>query len=167
MMGNELATKGGIGSASVDLGDGLIVAALVVVNAVGDVMDEQGQIMAGLRQSPDGNEFVGALNAFRGIARMTLTSSRENTVIGVVATNAALSKAHINKVAQMAQDGIARAIQPSHTMHDGDTIFSLATGQIPANVNAIGAFAAEVVAQAIRAGVRTATSLAGVRAINE
>ncbi len=167
MMGNDLATKGGIGSASMDLGDGLIVAALVAVNAVGDVVDEQGQIMAGLRQAPDGKTFVGMLNALQGMARMVEPPTRENTVIGVVATNAALSKAHVNKVAEMAQDGVARAINPAHTMHDGDTIFSLATGAIPANVSVIGAFAAEMVAQAIRNGVRAATSVGGVRIWNE
>lgn len=165
MLGNEFATKGGIGSASVDLGDGLIVAALMAVNAVGDVVDESGQIMAGLRQPPDGQVFAGVLNMMKMMARMTEPPSRENTVIGVVATNAKLSKEQVNKVAQMAQDGIAQAVRPAHTMFDGDTIFALATGEIPANVSVIGAFAAEVVAQATRQAVRAATSLGGVRAM--
>jgi L-aminopeptidase/D-esterase-like protein len=168
MFGNEFATKGGIGSASIDLGDELIVAALVAVNAVGDIVDESGSIMAGLRQPPDGNTFVGMLNAIKNMARVTeAPASRENTVIGVVATNACLSKEEVNKVAQMAQDGVAQAIRPAHTMFDGDTLFSLATGQIPANVTAIGAFGAEVVAQAIRNAVRHATSLAGVRSYQD
>lgn len=164
MLGNALATKGGVGSASIDLGDGLIVAALMVVNAVGDVVDEQGQIIAGLRQ--EGGGFQGMLNVLKNIARMPETPGRENTVIGVVATNARLSKAHVNKVAEMAQDGIAQAVRPAHTMYDGDTIFALATGEIAANVSVIGAFAAEVTAMAIRNAIRTATSLHGVRAIN-
>lgn len=164
MLGNALATKGGLGSASIDLGDGLIVAALMVVNAVGDVVDEQGQIIAGLRQ--EGGGFQGMLNVLKNIARMPETPGRENTVIGVVATNARLSKAHVNKVAEMAQDGIAQAVRPAHTMYDGDTIFALATGEIAANVSVIGAFAAEVTAMAIRNAIRTATSLHGVRAIN-
>ncbi|MBZ0277114.1 MAG: P1 family peptidase [Anaerolineae bacterium] len=164
MYGNEFATKGGIGSASVDLGDGLIVAALVVVNAVGDVLDEQGAIMAGLRRK-DGSGFVGVMDEFKKLARVVPPQAgRENTVIGVVATNARLSKAHINKVAEMAQSGVSRAVHPAHTMHDGDTLFALATGEIPANVSVIGAYGAEVVSAAIRSAVRAATSLGGVRA---
>ncbi len=165
MLGNEFATKGGIGSASLDLGDGLIVAALMAVNAVGDVVNESGQIIAGLRQPPDGHVFAGVLNMMKMMARMTEPPRRENTVIGVVATNGRLSKEQVNKVAQMAQDGVAQATRPAHTLFDGDTLFALATGEIPANVSVIGAFAAEVVAEAIRQAVRTATSLAGVRAI--
>jgi L-aminopeptidase/D-esterase-like protein len=166
MLGNEYATKGGLGSASVDLGDGLIVAALMVVNAVGDVVDESGQIIAGLRQPPDGKAFIGMLNALLPMARLTPPAS-ENTVIGVVATNARLSKEGINKVAQMAHDGLARAVRPAHTMFDGDTIFGLATGQISADTSVIGAYAAEVTAQAIRNGVTNATSLGGVRAYQD
>jgi L-aminopeptidase/D-esterase-like protein len=167
LMGNELATKGGIGCASVDLGDGLIVAALMAVNPVGDVVDEHGDIMAGLRQTPDGQSFADIMNLLRLTARVTEPPATNNTVIGVLATNARLTKEQVNKVAQMAQDGIAQAVRPAHTMYDGDTIFALATGQIPANVNAIGAYAAEVVAQSIRNAVRAATSLAGVRAIQD
>jgi L-aminopeptidase/D-esterase-like protein len=92
---------------------------------------------------------------------------RENTVIGIVATNAKLSKANITKVAQMAHDGIARSINPSHTMSDGDTIFALASGEMTSNATVIGAFAAEAMAQAIRNGVRYATSLHDVRALND
>jgi L-aminopeptidase/D-esterase-like protein len=168
MLGNEFATKGGIGSASIDLGDGLIVAALCAVNAVGDVVDEQGQIIAGLRQPPDGNTFMGMLNALKTAARMPLPVRAEsNTVLGVVVTNAKLSKEEVNKVAQMAQDGLAQALRPAHTMFDGDTMFALATGEIPANVTVIGAFAAEMVAQAIRNGVRVAVTLGGVRSLKD
>jgi L-aminopeptidase/D-esterase-like protein len=163
MMGNEFATKGGLGSSSIDLGDGLIVAALAVVNAVGDVIDEHGSIIAGLRQQ-DSKGFVGILNAMKMMARRVEPAQPENTVIGVVATNARLDKEAVNKIAQMAHDGLARAIRPAHTMYDGDTIFALATGQIPADTSAMGAFAAEMMAEAIRNGVRSATSLAGVRA---
>lgn len=166
-MGNEFATKGGIGTASVDLGDGLIVAALIAVNAVGDIVDESGKIIAGMRQPPDGKSFVGSLNMMRAMSRMVDTPNAANTVIGVVATNAKLTKEQVNKVAQMAQDGIAQAIRPAHTMFDGDTLFALATGEIPANVNAIGAFAAETVAAAIRSAVQNATSLAGVRSLKD
>ncbi|MDQ7027322.1 MAG: P1 family peptidase [Anaerolineae bacterium] len=167
MRGKEFATKGGIGSASIDLGDGLYVAALVAVNAVGDVLDEQGNIIAGLRG--DDGQFVGMLNALRQFAHgfPPRNMESENTVIGIVATNAKLTKSQVNKVAQMAHDGIARAVNPAHTMFDGDTIFALASGEIEADTTAIGAFAAEAMAQAIRNGIRHATSLDGVRAWNE
>ncbi len=166
-MGNDFATKGGIGTASVDLGDGLIVAALIAVNAVGDIVNESGQIIAGMRQPPDGQTFAGSLNMMRAMARMVEQPTTGNTVIGVVATNAKLTKEQVNKVAQMAQDGLAQAIRPAHTMFDGDTIFALATGEIDANVNAVGAFAAEVVAQAIRNGVNAAVTLGGVRSLKD
>lgn len=166
MLGSGLATKGGIGSASVDLGGGLVVAALIAVNAVGDVLDEQGQILGGLR-SPEGG-FVRVLNALRQMPRPAVAASGgENTVIGVVATNARLDKVQANKVAQMAHDGLARAVHPAHTMYDGDTLFALATGEIDADVNLIGAYAAEVTAAAIRNGVRAATTLGGVRMWSE
>ncbi|MDX1995091.1 MAG: P1 family peptidase [bacterium] len=164
--GNEFATKGGIGSASIDLGNGLIVAALIAVNAFGDVLDEQGAILGGLRQPPDGNTFANTMSVIRDIARLN-PPTESNTVIGVVATNARLSKDHTNKVAQMAQNGVAMAVKPAHTMFDGDTIFALATGEIPANPSVIGAYAAEVVVQAIRNAVRNATSLHGIRAWNQ
>lgn len=166
MFGNERATKGGIGSAAVQVNDSLIVAALVAVNAVGDVLDEQGGVLAGLREAPESNTFIGVMNLLRHMPAPA-SSERDNTVIGVVATNARLNKAGVSKVAQMAHDGIARAINPSHTMHDGDTLFALATGDVAADVTTVGAFAAEAVSQAIRNGVRAATSLSGVRAVSE
>jgi L-aminopeptidase/D-esterase-like protein len=166
MMGNQQATKGGLGSACIDLGDGLLVAALFAVNALGDVLDEQGAILGGLR-APDGG-FADSLLLMRALARNAEPApTRESTVIGVVATNARLTKEGANKVAQMAHDGLARAVRPAHTLYDGDTIFALATGEIPASVNAVGAYAAEAAAEAIRAGVRAAQTLAGVRAISD
>src|SRR5262249_40476836 len=128
MKGNEYATKGGIGSASIDLGDGLVVAALIAVNAGGDVMDEHGKILGGLRENPQSAEFAITLDVLLTIGKTTelpAVPPEENTVIGVVATNGQLSKEQVNKVAQMAHDGLARAVRPSHTMFDGDTIFSL------------------------------------------
>jgi L-aminopeptidase/D-esterase-like protein len=166
MYGNERATKGGVGSACLHIDDELIVAALVAVNPVGDVLDEQGQIMAGLRESPQSSRFVGMLNALREVARATKRPlNRENTVIGVAATNARLSKDEVNKLAQMANNGVARTINPAHTMFDGDTMFALATGEIPANVSVIGAFAAEAVSQAIRNAVEQAATVGGVPAL--
>lgn len=169
ILGKDYATKGGLGSASLEIVPGLRVAALVAVNAVGDVLDEQGQVLAGVRDpAQEGRTFKGMLNAMRELMMQPpIAPTGENTVIGVVATNARMSKAHINKVAQMAHDGIARAINPAHTMYDGDTLFALATGEVPAEPTLIGAFAAEVLAHAIRQAVRQATSLHGVRAASE
>jgi L-aminopeptidase/D-esterase-like protein len=165
--GNAFATKGGIGSTAVRLAHDLIVAALVAVNAVGDILDEKGNIMAGVRA--DDGSFAGMLNLMRQLdaeQRMP-PPAIGNTVIGVVATNARLSKEQVNKVAQMAHDGLARAVNPAHTMYDGDTIFGLATGQVEADVNVVGAYAAEVMAEAIRSGVRAATTVHDVRAWND
>lgn len=165
MRGLAYATKGGLGSASIEVVQGLWVAALVAVNAVGDVIDENGKIMAGLRG--ENGEFVGMLEAIKAFANQVPAIEKENTVIGVIATNAKLSNAHCQKVAQMAHDGIARAVNPAHTMFDGDTIFALASCEKEADTTLIGAYAAEVMAQAIRNAIRHAASLHGVRAWNE
>lgn len=164
--GLEFATKGGLGSFAIDVGGGLIVAALVAVNAVGDILDEAGNIIAGLRVFPDKPGYVNMLEAFRQMQLLPPTNA-DATVIGVVATNARLTKEEANKVAQMAHDGLARAIRPAHTMYDGDTIFALATGDVDADVNVVGAFGAEAFERAVRRGVRAATSLGGVRAWDE
>ena len=163
--GNERASKGGIGSAAIALGNGLVIAALMAVNAVGNVYDERGEILAGLRKV-DGAGFDSVLEAIAAMrGDSPAAPPNESTVIGVVATNGALNKTEAQKVAQMAHDGIARAVNPAHTMYDGDTIFALATGEVPADTSLVGAYAAEAVASAIRDAVRRATSLAGVRAI--
>ena len=169
MFGLGLAMKAGLGTASLDIGGGIVVGALVAVNAWGDVIDHQtGQILAGLRTGKLGPLRVGKKEYFADtISVMTSVpgrgllglAARSNTVIGVVATNAKLTKAQATKVAQMAQDGIARTIRPAHTMLDGDVIFSLSTGARKADVNLIGTFAAEVMAQAILRGVKMAKSV--------
>jgi len=164
LMGTPFATKSGIGSARLDLGDGLIIAALIAVNAIGDVVDQDGSILAGLRTPPDGKRFAGTQTLLRQANRPAPGSA---TVIGVVATNARLDKEHVNKLAQMGQDGFAQAIRPAHTMYDGDTLFALATGQRPADFNVISAFAADVVAEAIRNAVREATSMGGIPAARD
>ena len=166
LLGKHHATKGGLGSAALDLGDGLVVAALFAVNALGDVIDSDGSIIAGVRMAAESDQFVGSLTLLRQMSRLTPPSS-SNTVIGVVATNAKPDKDAVNKMSQMAHDGLARAVNPAHTLFDGDTIFGLATGEIEANPNVIGAFAAEVTAQAIRNAVRAANSLGGVPAIKD
>lgn len=168
MRGPQFGCKSGIGSATVELPGGLIVSALIVVNALGDVVDERGATLVGVRG--EDNQFLGALNILPQMATLSIREDKtvSNTVVGVVATNAKLTKEETNKVAQMAQDGLAQAIRPAHTMFDGDTIFALAIGEIEnSNVNVIGAFAAEATAQAIRRAVLAATSLAGMPSLTE
>jgi L-aminopeptidase/D-esterase-like protein len=155
ILGPQARMKGGLGTAVIEVGEGLLVGALFSVNCFGDVIDpNSGQILAGARKLPEGG-FVDTMQVLKqGPGSF---ASQNNTVIGVVATNATLSKEAANKVAQMAHDGLARAIRPAHTMLDGDTIFALATGQGPtADVNLIGAFAAEATAQAIVNAVKEA-----------
>lgn len=174
ILGMQAAMKSGIGSASTHIGDGIVVAALVAVNSLGDVVDPaNGQIIAGARNLSQGEQvygssdyFVNTLSLMHTIFRSASTTEVEssNTVIGVVATNARLTKEQVNKVAQMAQDGVARAIRPAHTMFDGDTLFALSMGDEMANVNVIGAWAAETVTQAIINGVYAATPIAGLPA---
>lgn len=164
--GRTRAMKGGLGSASIALPDGLVVAALVVVNAVGDVVDPaSGRVIAGVR-GEDGRSLADARKLLRTGGFKPLARPGENTTIGVVATNAALDKARARKLAQMAHDGFARALAPAHTPLDGDTIFALATGEVPGepDVTRIGALAAEVVAEAVVRAVRAAHALPGLPA---
>jgi L-aminopeptidase/D-esterase-like protein len=155
--------KSGLGTTSIDLGGGLLVGALVAVNAFGDVIDPAtGQIVAGTRKPPDGKQFADTLATLRTfIGKSIMRFAARHTVIGVVATNAKLTKEQSNKVAQMAHDGLARTVRPSHTMFDGDTIFALSTGSKSADVTVVGAYAAEAFAQAVLNAVRSATSLGG------
>jgi len=172
ILGMGQAMKSGLGCASLEIGRGVVVGALVAVNAFGDIIDPQsGQTIAGAR-SPDQVEakpgvkdyFAGTLRVMQSLAGGPdlRFGRRSNTVIGVVATNARLTKEQANKVAQMAQDGLARTVRPAHTMLDGDTIFALSTGNRKVDVNTVGAFAAEVFAQAILHAVRAAQPAAGL-----
>jgi len=161
------AMKGGIGTASVKLPGGVIVGAIVAVNAVGDVVDPAtGEIVAGIRA--EGGGFADARKLVRTRPGLE-EGAGENTTIGVVATNATLTKAQATKLAQMAHDGLARAIYPAHTPWDGDTIFTLATGEIGGEPDLIvlGALAADVVAEAILNGVRSARGLEGFPSVSE
>jgi L-aminopeptidase/D-esterase-like protein len=168
MGGPGRSTKSGIGTASIVLPNGLIVAALVAVNAVGDVIDPaSGKVVAGVRNS-DGT-FADARRILRSGSTRQSSRAGENTTIGVVATNATLSKALASRMALMADDGYARAISPSHTNGDGDTIFSLATGRWTGNadITVIGALAAEAVADAIVNAATHATGVAGIPAARD
>jgi L-aminopeptidase/D-esterase-like protein len=169
MRGMARAMKGGFGTASITLESGLTVAAAVAVNAVGDIVDPAtGAVVAGARTA-DGRGFVDMRRVLRGEAGATAPDAGANTTIGVVATNAVLTKAQATKIAQMAQDGLARAIYPAHTASDGDTVFSLATGRWEgdADVTLIGALAADVMAEAILRAVRSAEGLPGLPSVSE
>ncbi|MHB0878308.1 MAG: P1 family peptidase [Anaerolineae bacterium] len=160
--GPGAAMKSGLGTASLCLPDGLVVAALIVVNALGNVVDpSNGAVVAGAR-SADG---------FVAFARMARPGQGDpllaNSTVGVVATNAAFGKTELQRVAQMAQAGMARAIRPVFTQHDGDTLFALSTGSQPADLSLVGALAADAVAAAIVQAVRAATSLAGLPALRD
>ncbi len=177
ILGMAGAMKSGIGTASHDLGGGAFVGAIIAVNPFGDVIDPMsGEILAGARPAKLGPmrfggdaRFADTMAVMKGMAgKMVLRfASRGNTVIGVVATNAQLTKEEVNKVAQMAHDGIARAIRPAHTMLDGDTLFALSTGGKSVDVNIVGAYAAEVVAEAIVRAVWAAESLGGLPAARD
>ena len=171
-MGGGGSMKGGLGSAVLRMPNGLVVGAIVAVNAAGDILDpDTGKIVAGARK-PDGTfadarELLrsGALLRGRGAAPRAV----ENTTIGLVATNAKLTKAEVSRMALMADDGYARAIFPSHTMGDGDTVFSLATGKWDgqADVSVIGALAADAMARALVQAVTQATGLPNIPAVRD
>ena len=162
LRGMAHAMKGGLGTAAAALLGGVVVGALAAVNAFGDVVDpETGRILAGLR-GPDGRP-AGTGAAMRaGILRPGYAA--ENTTLAVVATNARLTKGQASKLAAMAQNGIARTISPAHTTFDGDLVFALATGQVEADLNLLGATAADLVVQAIVRGIKKAGTLGGVPA---
>jgi L-aminopeptidase/D-esterase-like protein len=171
LFGTALGMKSGLGTSSIRVGS-LIVGALIAVNSLGDVIDPStGQLVAGLRSGRLGPIRVGGkayladtLQALRTVPGRTILrlAQRSNTVIGVIATNARLSKPEATKVAQMAHDGLARAIRPVHTMLDGDALFALSTGRVGADVTAVGAFAAEAVTLAVLRAVRLAASAGGL-----
>jgi L-aminopeptidase/D-esterase-like protein len=167
LFGVQQATKGGVGFASMALHGGAAVQALAVVNAFGDVVDPRtGAIMAGARAAADSRVFANtAEEMYRGKSRRAFGAT--NTTLVVVMTNAALTKLEATKVAQMAQDGLARTIRPVHTQFDGDMVFALSLGRRAADLNTLGTAAAEVTAQAIVRAVTTARGLGGVPACRE
>ena len=164
LLGMQQAVKSGVGSAAITLSDGVTIAALVVTNAFGDVYHEQtGSILAGAR-SPQGG-FVNTSQQLY-LQQTQMAFSGTNTTLAVVATNAKLDKAGCQKLAQMTQDGLARAIRPIHTPFDGDVVFAAATGTKPTpHLALLGSIAADVLVEAIERSVSTATSLGGLPAI--
>jgi L-aminopeptidase/D-esterase-like protein len=156
--GFEYCMKGGVGSASTQLGD-LIVGALAVVNAVGDVVNADGTVLAGARQPAGG--FFGTSELHRPLARGKVLQD-SNTTLVVVATNARFSKLELLRISQRMHDGMARAVVPVHTSFDGDVSFALSCGQITADLDLVSELAAIVTAEAIRSAVKSARSVSGI-----
>jgi len=163
ILGGSYCTKSGLGTAGFEGGDGLKVFALAVVNAFGDVVDEKGEIIAGAR-NPEG----GFLNTERyleqSLAGGSFGAPMSNTTIGVIVTNARLSKTDVNWVAHAGHNGLARALAPSHTKLDGDTVFAAACGEVEAPADLVGIIGARVMARAIRNAALKAASVAGIPA---
>jgi L-aminopeptidase/D-esterase-like protein len=167
LFGPRSMMKSGIGNASLAVGStGIIVGAIVAVNAVGDVVEPAtGHIIAGARK-PDGSGFMDTMGRLREGKGRGEGEAGRNTTIGVVATNATFDKAQMTKIAQMAHDGLARAINPVHTTMDGDTLFAASTGTAKSAMDhgVIGAIAAEVMSAAVLRAVRMATGVLGIPA---
>jgi L-aminopeptidase/D-esterase-like protein len=162
--GFHRAMKSGLGSSARKYPNGLIVGAIVAVNAVGEVRDPStGKILAGALDD-EGN--IRESTSWMLEQSFTLIPGT-NTTIAVVASNATLTKTQVNKVAQMAHDGLARSIYPVHTMYDGDTVFALSTGGIEAPVDLVGALSAEVLAEAVVRAVMEAEGAGGLPAYRD
>jgi L-aminopeptidase/D-esterase-like protein len=158
LFGRTRAMKGGVGSYTVTLPGGVLVSALIAVNAVGDVRDPAtGKIVAGARKNADSREFADSEREILNGA--LLGGARSNTTLGVVATNAVLDKVQATKLAQFASLGMARTIYPVNTMSDGDTVFALSIGSARADINTVGVAAAHAVSQSILRAVRAARTI--------
>jgi L-aminopeptidase/D-esterase-like protein len=150
------AMKGGVGTSSIVMPDGLTVASLVVVNAFGDIIDNvTGKIIAGARVSPESLEFANTVESIKKGA-VKKQFGLVNTTLGVVATNAKFDKKEITKIAQMSQGGLIKTISPVHTTFDGDLVFALATGECEADINLVGVLGEFVIAEAIKRAVKKA-----------
>jgi len=163
ILGFESAMKSGIGSASIKVGD-LIVSAIICTNSLGDIYEGTEQI-AGVYDYNE-KKLLNTLEIMKS-GHLKKTLNHTNTTIGVVATNARLTKAYANKLAEISHNGFARAINPVHTMYDGDTIFSLATNEIDADINLVFTLGAEVVRRAIVNSIFNAESLANLKAYKD
>ncbi|MCI1944834.1 P1 family peptidase [Clostridium luticellarii] len=160
ILGDSHAMKGGIGTYAVQAGD-LKVGAVVAVNCLGDIVDN-GSIIAGALNE-DGKSFAGTENIMLSRYSSKKNLFTGNTTIGIVATNGKFTKSGMTKISSMAHNGYGRAMKPAHTMFDGDTIFSMSTGKVQADLNVVGFLAAEVVEKAILKAVKSADSLLGYK----
>ncbi len=162
--GSEFCTKGGIGSYSIKLDNGLVVSAIIAVNAFGDVY-ENGQVIAGVLND-DKTDFLNTYDLMKkGVNKGGFNI--DNTTIGAVITNAKLSKAECKKISQMAHNGFAKSIFPIHTPHDGDTIFTLATGEVETDITLLGSIASEVVEKSVINAIKNASKTNNILSYNE
>ena len=160
--GFDSAMKSGLGTASRILPNGLVIGAIVAVNAVGEVRDPlTNEVLAGVR---DENGAIRKIEHILTDQEFSPIPTGTNTTIAVVASNAILTKSQVNKVAQMSHNGLARTIYPVHTMNDGDTIFSLATGEVKVPVDVVGTLCADVLAEAVVRAIRAAKGVGGLPA---
>jgi L-aminopeptidase/D-esterase-like protein len=167
LLGIGHATKGDLGSVCLQGPDGLLVGALAVVNAFGDVVDpDTGAIVAGARTTPDSHEFADSAALIRQ-GKVRQPFGEPNTTIGVVAVNARLSREQAQKVAQMGQNGLARTIRPVHTLFDGDMVFVLAHPEVSVDINTIGLLAQSALEAAILNAVSEAHGLGGLPGCRE
>lgn len=165
-LGTNRAMKGGLGSFALQVGD-LKVGALVAVNCLGDVIDpETGEILAGLLDE-EGKTLIGTENILMQKYGEKKNIFSGNTTIGVMATNGIFTKSEANKLASMAHNGYARSIRPAHTIFDGDTIFTMATGKIEADINVVGALAAKTMERAVINAIKSADSSYGFKAYKD
>jgi L-aminopeptidase/D-esterase-like protein len=163
----ERAMKGGLGTSSILTPDGLIVGALCVVNAFGDVLDNiTGKIIAGARKSKESFEFADTLRSMKE-GHLKKGFGIANTTLGVVATNGKFSKRELTKVAQMAHGGIMKTISPAHTTFDGDLIFALSTGEVEADLNLVGILSEFVIAEAVKRAIKKADGFGMVPAFKD
>jgi len=166
IFGGIRCMKGGLGTASLKAQE-LIVGAVVAVNCLGDVVDPLNkQILAGVL-TEDKKGFADTMSFLKNFPMGDRNTFSTNTTIGMIATNARLTKAGAKKVASMTQDGFARTIYPSHTMFDGDTIFCMATGEVEAGVNVVGTIAADVMARAVVKAIKSADSLFKIKSYKD
>jgi len=172
IFGMKTAMKSGIGTSSREIGGGVIIGAIAAVNAFGDILDyHDRRIIAGARKivkSRSGIQFTNTLEVFSSMAgrSMMAFASKQNTIIGVIATNAKLDKSSASKFAESASDGISLTVQPAFSMFDGDTVFGLSTGTKQIDLNILCAFAPLVFADAILNAVNSAENAGGLPAAN-
>ena len=161
ILGNNFAMKSGIGQSSVKVGE-LIVSSIVALNALGDIFDyEDGKRIAGVYDRKN-KKFLDTCALYEKRLNDYNQFSPANTTISLVATNAKLTKANCNKISQMAHDGYARSINPVHTMNDGDTIFTLASGEVAADINLVGILAAKTISRSIADAIYSAEDSGGL-----
>ncbi|MDO5038863.1 P1 family peptidase [Clostridium sp.] len=166
ILGPHTAMKGGLGTYAVEVGN-LKVGAIVAVNCLGDVIDPKtSNIIAGALDK-NTNKFLNSENILINNLKNPKTPFKGNTTIGLVVTNANLSKANAKKVASMAHNGYARTMRPAHTMFDGDTIFTMATNEVDIDVTTVGMIASNVMEKAILRAIKEADSLNGIKAYKD